>query len=140
VSLAESCLWMFRVRGGHHVDEDVVEQVELHEAVIASDANSPLVLIREKELEISGRVLAAKRQADEIVASARKQAADLIGAAETEGGAGASDREQAINAEAEQEAARLLEEARTSSEALTRQAEVGRADATRVVLEVVAEV
>ena len=55
-------------------------------------------MIREKELEISGQVLKAKREADGIVAEARKKAAELVSTAEEEGGAGAADRDAAIKA------------------------------------------
>ena len=56
------------------MDEKVVEELEFHQQTVAEPTtNSPLHLIREKEMEISGRVLAAKREADEIVADARKR-------------------------------------------------------------------
>ena len=89
------------------MDENVVEEIRLHQETIAVDNNSPLHLIREKELEISGRVLSAKREADEIVATARKKAAEVVSTAEAEGGAGAADREKAIRDEATREADRL---------------------------------
>ena len=60
------------------MDEKVLEEIKFHQETIATDANSPLHLIREKEIEISGRVLAAKREADEIVADARKKAAEIV--------------------------------------------------------------
>jgi vacuolar-type H+-ATPase subunit H len=60
------------------VDENAIEELEFHKQTVQSDENSPLHLIREKEMEISGRVLAAKREADEIVADARKQAAKTL--------------------------------------------------------------
>ena len=44
------------------MDDNVAEEMRLHQETIATDANTPLHLIREKELEISGRVLAAKRE------------------------------------------------------------------------------
>lgn len=69
------------------MDDKVVENLEnlqFHQDTVASDSNSPLHLIREKEIEISGRVLAAKRQADEIVADARKQAATIMASASEE--------------------------------------------------------
>ncbi len=116
------------------MDDSVVEDIKLHQETIASDSNSPLHQIREKELEISGRVLAAKRQADEIVAAARKKAAEVMSAAEDEGGAGAKESEKAIKADAELEAARLVEEAAKEAAALREQVEARRADAVRLVL------
>ena len=86
------------------MDDNVVEDIRLHQETIAVDNNSPLHLIREKELEISGRVLSAKREADEIVTAARKKAAEVVSTAEAEGGAGAASREKAIREEAVAEA------------------------------------
>lgn len=42
------------------------------------EGTSPLQMIREKELEISGKVLKAKKKAEKIVADARRKAADII--------------------------------------------------------------
>jgi vacuolar-type H+-ATPase subunit H len=119
------------------VDENVVEEIRLHQETIAVDNNSPLHLIREKELEISGRVLSAKRSADEIVSNARKKAAEVISTAESEGGAGAASQEQAIRAEAQQEAARLKDTAHAEAAVIKEQVEARRDDATRLVLDAV---
>ena len=78
------------------MDEKTVENLQFHQDTVASDANSPLHLIREKEIEISGRMLAAKRQADEIVADARKQAVGLMGSAHDEGSVLAKKQEEEI--------------------------------------------
>ena len=117
-----------------------MEDIKLHQETIASDANSPLHQIREKELEISGRVLAAKRQADEIIAEARKKAAEVLAAAENEGGAGAAENERAIKAESRLEATRLLEVASQEARALEEQVATRRADAVRVVLDEVTSI
>lgn len=122
------------------MDEQLVDEIRLHQQTIAVDSNSPLHLIREKELEISGQVLSAKREADEIVTSARKKAAEIVAAAEAEGGAGAADREQAIIAEANAEAARLREAAHAQAVALKEQAGKRRDEATSFVLGEVAAV
>jgi len=116
------------------VDDRVLEDIKLHQETIASDSNSPLHQIREKELEISGRVLSAKRQADEIVAAARKKAAEVLSAAESEGGVGAEETEKAIKAEADLEATRLVQEAAREAAVLKEQVEARRADAVRIVL------
>jgi vacuolar-type H+-ATPase subunit H len=50
--------------------------------LIVTDSTTPLHLIREKELELSGRVLHAREKATEIVTAARKQAAEIISEAE----------------------------------------------------------
>jgi len=80
-----------------------VENLEFQQDIVASDSNSPLHLIREKEIEISGRMLAAKRQADEIVADARKRSAAIIGAAHDEGAQLAKKQDDEIRAQVERE-------------------------------------
>jgi vacuolar-type H+-ATPase subunit H len=122
------------------VDENVVEEIRLHQETIAVDNNSPLHLIREKELEISGRVLSAKREADEIVATARKKAAEVVSTAEAEGGAGAAGREKVILEEANSEADRLREVAQAEARTLREQVEARREEATRLVLDAVTTV
>jgi vacuolar-type H+-ATPase subunit H len=122
------------------VDENVVEEIRLHQETIASDNNSPLHLIREKELEISGRVLSAKREADEIVATARKKAAEIVSTAEAEGGAGAADREKVIREEAAREADRLRQAALAEAATLKEQVEARREEATRLVLAAVTRI
>ena len=122
------------------MDDKVVEEIKLHQETIASDANSPLHLIREKELEISGQVLQAKRQADEIVTGARKKAAELVGTAEEEGGAGAADRDAAIRAKAEEEATALHAAATAQAQKIKAQFEARRDQAVRLVLDAVTAV
>jgi len=89
------------------VDEKTVENLQFHQDTVASDSNSPLHLIREKEIEISGRMLAAKRQADELVADARKRAAGIIGSAHDEGSELAKVQEEAIRLEVERQVAEV---------------------------------
>lgn len=122
------------------MDDRVLEDIKLHQETIATDSNSPLHQIREKELEISGRVLAAKRQADEIIAAARKKAAEVVAAAESAGGAGAKESEMAIHAEAELEATRLREEAAAEAASLNERVDARRAEAVRLVLEEVTSI
>jgi len=122
------------------VDDNVVEQIQMHQETIATDANTPLHLIREKELEISGQVLAAKRIADEIVAEARKKSAELVSTAEAEGGAGAADRDAAILAKAEEDAAKLRTDASAEAKKIQAQVDTRRADAVRLVLDAVTAV
>lgn len=93
-----------------------VEELEFHQATVATDANTPLHLIKEKELEISGRMLAAKREADVIVSEARKQAADMVAKAERE--VASADRETVIMAEATAEAQSLKDSAATQAEGI----------------------
>lgn len=87
--------------------DKTIEDLKFHQQTVATDSNAPLHLIHEKELEISGRMLTAKRQADEIVANARKKASDMVAAAESEGGAGAREHRTRILEQAETEVADL---------------------------------
>lgn len=80
-----------------------VENLEFHQDTVASDSNSPLHLIREKEIEISGRMLAAKREADEIVADARKRSAAIMTAAQDEGAELARQQEKEIELQIQRE-------------------------------------
>jgi vacuolar-type H+-ATPase subunit H len=89
------------------VDEKVLEEIQFHQDVIAKDADSPLFQIREKEIEISGRVLAAKTKAEAVVAEARKKAADIVGKADDEGDHLAREHEAKALAEAEAEATKI---------------------------------
>jgi F0F1-type ATP synthase membrane subunit b/b' len=100
------------------VDEKVLEELKFHQETIATDAHSPLHLIREKELEISGRVLASKREAEEIVAAARKKAVDIIAKAEDQGRKLAEKREKEVLAESERDVAKAKGDAQSEAEDL----------------------
>ena len=121
-------------------DSKVVEEIRLHQETIATDANTPLHLIREKELEISGQVLAAKREADEIIATARKKAAELVNIAESEGGAGAASRDAEIRGKADAEANTLRTDAKAEAARIQAQVDARREDAVRLVLDAVSVV
>jgi vacuolar-type H+-ATPase subunit H len=88
---------------GAYVDDKVVENLQFHQDTVASDSNSPLHLIREKEIEISGRMLAAKREADEIVADARKLAATIMNSANDDAAELASAHNEKVSAQLEKE-------------------------------------
>ena len=122
------------------MDDKVVEEIQMHQETIATDANTPLHLIREKELEISGQVLAAKRESDLIVTEARKKAAELVSRAEAVGGAGAADRDAAISAKADEEATQLRVEAQAEADRIKGQVDTRCADAVRLVLDAVTAV
>lgn len=92
------------------MDDNAVESLEFHQDTVASDSNSPLHLIREKEIEISGRMLAAKREADEIVAQARKDAAALLNSAKEDASALATAHDEKVRVEAESEIVKVREE------------------------------
>jgi len=89
------------------VDDKVLEELKFHQETLESDAHSPLHLIREKEMEISGRVLAAKREAEEIVSAARKKAVDVVAKAEEQSQTLARKREKQVLEEVDQEIAQI---------------------------------
>jgi vacuolar-type H+-ATPase subunit H len=100
------------------VDEKVLEEFQFHKDTVVADANSPLHLIREKEMEISGRVLAAKKEAEEIVAAARRKAVEIVRKAETEGERLSTEEEQRVEAQVEIDVAKVHEDAEREVEAL----------------------
>jgi len=85
------------------VEDKVLEELKFHQETLATDDNSPLHLIREKEMEISGRVLSAKKQAEDIVAEARKQATKILSAAEEKGAELSRTHEKSVVKEVEAE-------------------------------------
>ncbi len=81
-------------------DSRQLGNIRERESLIAEDATTPLHLIREKELELSGRVLKAREAAADTVSVARKHAAEIISHAETEAEAEAKAWEEKRMAEA----------------------------------------
>lgn len=100
------------------MEEKVLEEIQFHQDTVSRDANSPLHLIREKEMEISGRVLAAKKEAEEIVATARKKAVEVIQAAEEEGTRLASEHEKIVLADVQKEIETVGKDAVTEIESI----------------------
>ncbi|MHB1136690.1 MAG: V-type ATPase subunit subunit G family protein [Coriobacteriia bacterium] len=66
------------------MDEKVLEEIRFHQDVTSKDASSPLFQIREKEMEISGRVFAARNQADKMISDARQRALEIVRTAQTD--------------------------------------------------------
>jgi vacuolar-type H+-ATPase subunit H len=85
------------------VEEKLLEELQLNQDAVKRDVNSPLFMIREKEMEISGRVLAAKQEAERIVAEARRKAAEVINRAEVESEAAMGDHQTQLSLAAEAE-------------------------------------
>jgi vacuolar-type H+-ATPase subunit H len=86
------------------VEDKVLEEIQVHQSALKRDPNSPLFLIREKEMEISGRMLAARQEAERTVAEGRRKVAEILGKAESEADAMARDHEVTRLADAEREA------------------------------------
>lgn len=80
---------------------------------------TPLELIRKKEAELSGRVMGAKREADEIVADARRQASEIIESATEESAAAAREKAQLLAAEAESKASAMMTDAEAEARELS---------------------
>ncbi len=97
------------------MEDKVLDDIKFHQETIEADAHSPLHLIREKEMEISGRVLAAKREAEEIVSAARKKSIDVIAKAEEESQVLAQEREKQVIQEVDQEIAKVKVDAETEA-------------------------
>lgn len=60
------------------MDEKVLEEIRFNQDATSKDASSPLFQIREKEMEISGRVFAARNQADKMISDARQRALEIV--------------------------------------------------------------
>ncbi len=100
------------------MDEKTLEEIQFHTETIESDKNSPLHLIREKEMELSGQALAVKKQAEEIVAEARRKAVETVREAEAEGERLAAEREKTVLAEVQEEVARVAQQTEGEIEGL----------------------
>jgi len=122
------------------VSDKVVENIEMHEVTISTDSNTPLQLIREKELEISGRVLGAKRQSDEIISQARKEAGEIVAGAEAASAEVAGGREKAIMQKAETEADAVRVAAEAEAKELRSRIDEKRSEGVRLVLEAIQQV
>lgn len=100
------------------MDEKVIEDFQFHQETVTHEENSPLHLIREKEMEISGRVLAAKREADEILAEARREAARLLNDAGEGATKEAAKLDKSVKAELEKDSAKVRDEAQKEADEL----------------------
>jgi vacuolar-type H+-ATPase subunit H len=107
-----------RTSGGREVDavadekapeQESLEHIKFYQDVIKKEsADSPLFMIREKELEISGRVLSAKKKVEQIVADARKKSSETLAQAGADGEKEARAVETRLIRDAEDEAAQIL--------------------------------
>ena len=122
-------------------DEEKLEEINFLQNVIHKDLpDSPLYQIREKELEISGRVLTAKKQAEQIVADARKKAFETQAQADSDAEKDARTAEERIIRSAETEAAGTLASVDEEVADVRARAVKRSADAVKVVVEAVTKV
>jgi vacuolar-type H+-ATPase subunit H len=139
-----------RTSGGREVDavadektseQESLEHIRLYqEAMKKESPDSPLHLIRERELEISGHVLAAKKKAEQIVSDARKKASETMSEAETQGERAAREVEKKMIGEAEKEAAKILANVDSEVAKVEEQSVAHRAKAVKVVVDAVTRV
>ena len=86
-----------------------LEELKLHAQAVSDAGHSPLIQIREKELEIRGRVMEAQKEAEKIVADARARSATLIEEASRETEKEAAEYYQGQLASVEDEVKELAE-------------------------------
>lgn len=122
------------------MDEKVLEEIRFHQDVVNKDANSPLYQIREKEMEISGRVLAAKTQSEKILADARRSATDILRTAETDADKAAKQYAESSIVGAESEAAKLREQITVDADTLKNQLDKRHSEAVDAVVSMVTSV
>ncbi len=119
------------------MDEKVLEEIRFHQDVVNKDANSPLYQIREKEMEISGRVLAAKTQAEKIVTDARKAAVETLRNAETDADRAAKEHAEQAVAKAETEASSLRGKITADTDALEKELDKRHSEAVDAIVSIV---
>jgi vacuolar-type H+-ATPase subunit H len=122
------------------MDEKVLEEIRFHQDVVTKDANSPLYQIREKEMEISGRVLAARNQAEKIVSDARKKAAEQLKKAETGAEQAAKKRVESVMKDADKTAATVVTQSEKDVIELAKTLEARRDAAVEYVVKLVTTV
>jgi vacuolar-type H+-ATPase subunit H len=119
------------------MDEKVLEEIRFHQDVVNKDANSPLYQIREKEMEISGRVLAAKTQAEKIVTDARKAAVETLRSAETDADRAAKEHAERAVTKAEAEASDLRGKITADADALKKELDKRHSEAVDTIVSIV---
>lgn len=105
-----------RARGEGRMDEALRTVKVAHGR--KGDRSSPLHLIREKEMEIAGRVLAAKKEAEDVISDARKKAASIVSEASDEGQKLVEKRERKLLGETDRRIEELQAEAERDKQAL----------------------
>jgi vacuolar-type H+-ATPase subunit H len=124
-------------KGRAFVEDKILEEIQVHQNAAKRDSNSPLFMIREKEMEISGRVLAAKQEAERIVAEARRKAAETVSKAETEADEAARQHEVKRMADAEVAARQAREDVSKEASPIEAQVSERRAAAIDAVIRMV---
>jgi vacuolar-type H+-ATPase subunit H len=83
------------------MDEKVLEEIRFHQDAISQDVNSPLFQIREKEMEISGRIFSARTQAEKMIGDARQRGLEIVRNAQADSERLAKEHAETVLAEVE---------------------------------------
>lgn len=119
------------------MDEKVLEEIRFHQDSVTKDANSPLFQIREKEMEISGRVFAARNQADKMISDARQRALEIVRTAHTDAERLAKEHADKVLAEVEGTIADVAAQGVVEVGALTEELATRTSDAADFVVKLV---
>jgi vacuolar-type H+-ATPase subunit H len=122
------------------MDDKTLGDIKFHQDVLAKDAGSPLFQIREKEMEISGRILSAKLQAETIVSEARRRALDLVKDAQGEADQLAKEHGAKVLADAEATIAGVKSEGKAEVEKMEQELAARRDAAAEYVVKLVTAV
>jgi len=122
------------------MDEEILEEIKFHQDVVARDANSPLFQIREKEMEIHGRILAARTEAETIVSDARQMAVDSAQQAQVDAERLAKEHADALIAEAEASVVNVRGEGEVETEQLQKALTERQVEAVDFVVKLVTSV
>ena len=122
------------------MDEKVLEEIRFHPDAVTKDANSPLYQIREKEMEISGRVFAARSQADKMVSDARQRATEIVRSAHTDAERLAKERGDKVLKQSEKETAKIAAEGAAAVEVHKSELATRTSDAAGLVVKLVTSV
>lgn len=123
------------------MDEKVLEEIRFHtDAAAQRDANSPLFQIREKEMEISGRVFAARSQADKMVSDARQRAVEIVRSAHSDAERMAKERADQMLVEVETSIEDVKKQGAVDVVALEKELATRKSDAADFVVKLVTSV
>lgn len=122
------------------MDEKVLEEIRFHQDVTSKDASSPLFQIREKEMEISGRVFAARNQADKMISDARQRALEIVHTAEADADRLAKEHADQVLAGVEDSIAQVEAEGAVEVERLKKSLATRQSDAADFLVKIVTAV
>ncbi|MDY0340198.1 MAG: V-type ATPase subunit subunit G family protein [Coriobacteriia bacterium] len=122
------------------MDEKVLEEIKFHQGAAAKDASSPLFQIREKEMEISGRVFAARSQADKMVTDARQRSVETVRTAHADADRLAKEHAEQVLAGVDDSIAEVKAEGAEEVERLKKELAMRQSDAADFLVKIVVAV